>query len=194
MFSSPAPMPYSRLTRPSMKCEGQSVQGQAFLRTLTLTLLLGVLVAVLVGPRAVAVTRRDAIGDAGTDVLRSRRWREFDEGVSMVRLGVTAILSDDWSVVVFLDTRGGPKEDFRLRNFEAFGMGRCLIWRLPDGAGRHVPCGRTFTDDPSVPERLWWAVRKSELAPDRAIRWRIRTRDLAFQGPNDRAPDRGWYP
>ena len=169
------------------------MEDRAF-RTLTLTLLLGVLVAVSVGPGAVAVTRRDAIGDAGTDVLRSRRWTESAEGMTRVRLAVTAILSDDWSVVVFLDTRGDPTEDFRLRNFEAFGMGRCLIWRLPDGAGRQVPCDRTFNDDPSVPERLWWAIRKSKLAPDKPIRWRIRTRDLAFLRPNDRAPDRGWYP
>jgi hypothetical protein len=170
------------------------VESRAQVRTLTLALLVGVLVAVSLGADALAVTRRDTRGDAGTDVLRSRRWTESVEGARLVRLAVTAILSDDWSVAVYLDTRGGPRADYRLRNFEAFGMGRCLIWRLPEGDGRRVQCGRTFTDDPSVPERLWWAVRKSNLAPNKPIRWRVHTRDLAFLGADDHAPDRGWYP
>lgn len=63
------------------------------------------------------------------------------------RFKVIAQLSNDWSISVYLDTRGDPGAEYRMRNFEAFGLGRCRIWRLQNGDPRPVPCGRKSIDD-----------------------------------------------
>ena len=164
---------------------------------LAVSLLAGALVSVSsLGPPALAVTRSDPWGDAAVDVWRTSRNRAvIDEAFDRVRFKVIAQLSNDWSVAVRLDTRGGPGAEYRLRNFEAFGRSQCRIWRLPNGEPRRVRCGRKSIDDVLL-YKLWWSVPRPWLAPAKAIRWHVRTHDVggSADGPDDRAPDTGTYP
>lgn len=183
------------------RCNGPPMEGRAWLPRITVLLLASVLVAVSSpGPVALAVSRWDPQGDAFVDVWRTSKNKVVIDGApDRLRFKVIATLSPNWSVSVYLDTRGDSRADYRMRNFEAFGTSRCRIWRLPNGDPRPVRCrADLIDDDPSLLlARLWWSVPRSRLASDKVIRWHVHTRELtsdANGSHDDRAPDSGWYP
>ena len=157
-------------------------------------LLVGVLVSV--SSPSMAVTRWDPRGDAYVDVWKTSK--NIVTGAPIrFRFNVIATLSNDWSIFVYLDTRGDPGADYRLGNFETFGIGRCRIRRVPNGDPRPIRCGREYIGETLLLARLWWTVPRPWLAPDRVIRWHVQTHDVGFDPNgrhNDRAPDNGWYP
>jgi len=159
--------------------------------------LLLICVLVSVSSPGAAVTRSDPRGDAFVDVRRTSMNKVLIDGAPIrLRFKVIATLSNDWSVFVYLDTRGDMGADYRLGNFEEFGMSRCRIRRIPNGDPRPVRCGLKFLDDVLL-ARLWWTVPRPRLSPDKVIHWRVHTHDVGFDPSgrhDDRAPDTGWYP
>jgi hypothetical protein len=176
------------------------MEGLPRISRITVALLLGVLVAEgSPGPSALAVTRWDHRYDAYVDVWRTSKNRVVIAGApDRLRLDVIATLSNDWALSVYLDTRGDGSADYRLVNFEKFGIGRCRLWRLSNGDRRPVRCGRHYIDgDVPLLARLWWSVPRPWLRSDKVIRWHVHTHDVGFDPRgrhDDRAPDRGWYP
>ena len=160
--------------------------------------MLGVLVASAPSSGVLAVTRWDPRGDAYVDVWKtSKHTIPIVAGPDRLRIKVIATLSNDWSISVYLDTRGDRGAEYRLINFEKFGISRCNLWRLQDGDRRRVRCGRRYIDDSILLSRLWWSVPRQWLGSDKVIRWHVHTRDVGFDPRgrhDDRAPDRGWYP
>jgi hypothetical protein len=158
-------------------------------------LLVGVIISVS-SPSA-AVTRWDPRRDAYVDVRKTSKNKVLIDGAPVrLRFKVIATLSNDWSVFVYLDTHGDPGPDYRLGNFETFGMSRCRIRRVPNGDPRPIPCGLKFIDDILL-AKLWWIVPRHRLSPDKVIRWHVHTHDVGFDPHgrhDDRAPDEGWYP
>ena len=178
------------------KCNGRPMEGWARLTRVAVSLLLvGVIVSVS-SPTA-AVTRWDPRRDAYVDVRKTSKNKVLiDRAPVRLRFKVIATLSNDWSVFVYLDTRGDPGPDYRLGNFETFGMSRCRIRRVPNGDPHPIRCGLKFIDDARL-ARLWWSVPRHRLSPDKVIRWHVHTHDVGFDPHgrhDDRAPDMGWYP
>lgn len=179
-------------------CNGRPMEGRAWLPRIGVSLLVGVLV--VVGPGALAVTRWDPRNDADIDVWWTRKRTVVIAGApDRLRIKVIATLGNDWSMSVYLDTRGDRSADYRLRQFETFGHSRCNLWRLPNGDPRPVPCHRNYIEgaDDFLLARLWWSVPRPWLKSDKVIRWHVHTHNVGVGGPtpdNDRAPDRGWYP
>ena len=149
----------------------------------------------------VQITRRDAVEDHGDRDLEEQKNRQSPrqriKRVPNLAVRPRILLRRE------LISGGAPQHtrSIRQRASDSEELRGVRDGSMPDLAtsGRRrtpsaLPDRTSSMTDPSVPERLWWAVRKSKLAPDKPIRWRIRTRDLAFLRPNDRAPDRGWYP
>ena len=171
--------------------------GRARLSRIVVPLLVGLLVHTSSASGAEGVTRWDPREDAFVDVWRSSKNIVVVDGApDRFRFKVIAMLSNDWSLTVYLDTHGGPRADYRLRHSETFGRGGCNLRRLPDGERRDVPCNREYFDDPLL-AKLWWSVPRPLLARDTVIRWRVHTHDVGFDPRgrhDDDAPDAGWYP
>ena len=122
-----------RLTRSSAGATVVPMEGRAaWLPRIAVSLLVGVLVAV--GPGALAVTRWDPRYDADIDVWWTRKRTVVIVGApDRLRIKVIVTLGNDWSMSVYLDTRGDRSADYRMRQFETFGHSRCNLWRLPNG-------------------------------------------------------------
>ena len=171
--------------------------GRAWFPRIAALMLVGMLA---VGSPALAVTRWDPRYDSDADVWRSSKNKVVIDGADRLRFKVIATLLNDWALSVYLDTRGDRRADYRLRNFELFGLSRCVLLRLPNGDPRHVPCSFKTIDDDILLRRLGWSVPRPWLKSDKVIRWHVHTTNAGAGGlhPNadrhDRAPDRGWYP
>jgi hypothetical protein len=140
-----------------------------------------------------SVNRTDPREDAFVDVWRTRKI-PLHRRPPRVLFKLYALLGPDWEVSVFVDSRGGPRADYRLWNFEDLGTSGCGGRRL---FGREIDlrCGRRLIGV-SATGTLWWDVPRAELNPGKRIRWRIHTH---YQGApdnrdDDLAPDSGWYP
>ena len=107
------------------------MEGRAWVPRIAVAMLVGVLVAV--SSPALAVTRWDPRYDSDADVWRSSKNKVVIDGGNRLRFKVIATLLNDWALSVYLDTRGDRRADYRLRNFELFGLSRCVLVRLPNG-------------------------------------------------------------
>ena len=161
-------------------------------------MLVGVIVAV--SAPALAVTRWDPRYDSDADVWRSSKNKVVIDGANRLRFKVIATLLNDWALSVYLDTRGDRRADYRLRNFELFGLGKVR----PRFDSRTVVPGRSRVLQDHrrrhPPQAARVSVPRGWLKSDKVIRWHVHTTNAGAGGlhPNanrhDRAPDRGWYP
>jgi hypothetical protein len=99
---------------------------------------------------------------------------------------------DWWRMHVDLDSRNGPKADFRLEmhNGDMDWPAGCSVKRIGSGTHGRTTRGRFHQEGNSVGCKIP-VVR---VHPDKHIRWRIATWSLNSGQGSDRAPDRGWYP
>jgi hypothetical protein len=104
-----------------------------------------------------------------------------------VSFGTYDPLDDYWRVVVFLDTRGGPRYDATMMMLDP-GTGPCSFrWR---GSTRRVAHLRVTSDHEFCRVPLGWARAAKR------IRWRLFSRGGGEgTGPaiDEHAPDSGWY-
>lgn len=174
------------------------MERRAWLRGMAVSMLVGLMIAV--SSPASAVTRWDPRYDSDADVWRSKKNAVVIDGASRLRFVVIATLLNDWALSVYLDTRGDRRADYRLRNFELFGISRCVLVRLPNGDPRSVPCSFRTIDDSILLRRLGWTIPRGWLRSDKVIRWYVHTTNVGAGGlhqnadRHDRAPDSGWYP
>ena len=97
----------------------------------------------------------------------------------------------DWTVYVRLDTRGGPRAEYKLWDFEDLGAHSCG-GRLTNGDPIKVRCGVLYDAPKGTGRRmLTWSVPRPHLTVNKPIRWWIHTH---YQGDpddsrDDRAPD-----
>jgi hypothetical protein len=105
------------------------------------------------------------------------------------------LVASDWHLAVFVDSRGGPRADFKLRAFEDLGTRGCS-GRRRVGEEIDLRCGHRvaeFVGD----WKAWWSIRRSVLEPTKRIRWRVVSDYPGGPVPDvpekDRAPDAGWF-
>jgi hypothetical protein len=137
----------------------------------------------------------DPTGDGDADVLSTAK-ATIHKAPHHHRLRFNVrILGPDYHVWVFVDSRGDPKADFKLRAFEDLGTSGCSGKRV-GGERIRLVCGRRVLGVNDW--KPWWSIRRSVLDPTKRIRWRVVSKypgnpDL-FPSPEiDRAPDAGWY-
>jgi hypothetical protein len=168
------------------------------MRARTVLAALGVLL--LVGEPAAAhensVRYRDPRMDAQADVWWSSKAKiHVTAADHRQRFQAYGWLGPDWSVEVFVDSRGGPRADFKLWSFEDLGTSGCGGRRL-FGPRIAVRCDRVNVTVGAT-WKLWWGMRRNVLRPTKPIRWRV-TADYPGEPVSgvpeiDTAPDRGWY-
>lgn len=156
--------------------------------------------ALVIGPTASAdahetyVRHDDRHGDAVVDVRwTSKAKLHISPTDHRQRFRVKGVLGGDWVVEVFVDSRGGPRADYKLWG-AALGPFECGGRRL-FGSRISLRCGSTEVDFFTF--SLWWGMRRGVLRPTKTIRWRIETHHPANPDPRaveDRAPDGGFYP
>jgi hypothetical protein len=99
----------------------------------------------------------------------------------------------DWQLQVFVDSRGGPRADYRLWNIEDLGTSECGGRRV-SGDDIELRCGQRMIGVGL--HVVSWSIPRAQLRPEKRIRWRVHTH---WQGhtnrdDDDSAPDAGWYP
>jgi hypothetical protein len=105
------------------------------------------------------------------------------------------LLAPDWHVTLRVDSRGGPRADFKLLASEDLGTSQCSGTRR-GGEEIELRCGHrvaAFVGD----WKAWWSIRRSVLDPTKRIRWRVVSDYPGEPVPGvpekDWAPDAGWY-
>ena len=136
---------------------------------------------------------RDPRMDGLVDVWTSRRVLvHVTRHHHRVKIVVRGNLYADWELDAFVDSRGGPRGDFRLWAYQSLGTSGCGARELFG-----PPIMATCEPGTSYETTVWWSIRRSLLRPDKTIRWRIVTRYPGanpYPGPpEDTAPDTGWY-
>jgi hypothetical protein len=140
------------------------------------------------------VRRTDPRGDAQPDVWRTTRANLHESRPHRIRFKLFGNLGPDWQISVWVDSRGGPRAEYRLWNFEDLGTSGCGGKRLSDREAIDLRCGRRQVECCFV-GTLWWNMPRPELNPNKRFRWRIHTHYFGFPDAthDDLAPDRGWY-
>jgi hypothetical protein len=165
------------------------------LGTLLLVPVLLIVPSAPAGSHETHVRYRDPRGDGQADVWWSSKAKIHVTSTDhRQRFKVAGLLGPDWSVRVFVDSRGGSRADFKLWAFEDLGTSGCGGRRL-FGAAIAVRCDRVM---PVVGKwRLWWGMRRGVLRPTKPISWRVITDYPGSPIPGvperDRAPNAGWY-
>jgi hypothetical protein len=160
-------------------------------------LLLGIMLLLTSWPasaRHTTLRRSDPREDAYVDVWRSSQVR-IHHGADRMLFRVSGSLGPDRTVGVFLDTRGGPRPEYRLWHWENLGPRRCGGHRIGGGRIERLRC-EILVNCCTAPGVLRWSMPRKALTPNKQIRWRIHTHypgDTDDQR-DDFAPDIGWYP
>ena len=153
---------------------------------------------VLTGVSATAehktVRHVDPHGDAYIDVWSTRKVKIHRQPQRIRFTLYSEAWGPDWEISVYVDSRGGPRADFRLWNYESLGESDCGGNRHLGGeiddlrCAQDVMCCTTGT--------MWWEAPRASFNPTKPIRWRVRTHypGATDDSEDDLAPDSGWYP
>ena len=133
-------------------------------------------------------------GQLDPDIRSTNRKVRTDEGGGrslFVKVRTYEDLLGFWSIVVRLDTRGGPRTDARMRLFDT-GVGPlgCKVRLLPGGSTR---AGHLHL----LPGGADWTACRAPLRwvhPNKHIRWKLFSAALHPPYVDEFAPsNRGWY-
>jgi hypothetical protein len=175
--------------------EGLRFEGVAPVRRSGLAVAVAAIVAVTALPASShgsVVRFTDPRDDAFTDVWSTKKAIVHDDP-HRVRFQVRGNLGPDWYVFVLVDSRRGPKADYKLWWYEDLGTSGCGGRRL-FREEIDVRCDRVIVST-SAEWRVWWSMDRRALDPTKRIRWRIHTHYPGHvdHSEDDRAPDSGWY-